>query len=196
MIYYISDIHFGHRNVIGMDNRPFETIEEMDEILIHRWNERVIDEDDVYIVGDFAYRNGRTADWYLKRLKGRKHLIIGNHDLATLRNAKAMELFASVEKMNMVIDNGRMVSLCHYPVAEWNGKRHGGFHVHGHIHCRRDDVYTFMSRFDCALNAGCMINDYRPATLDELIENNLRFRNEAGMRVEGGETYETEEHTK
>lgn len=185
MIYYISDIHFGHRNVIGMDNRPFETIEEMDEILIHRWNERVIDEDDVYIVGDFAYRNGRTADWYLKRLKGRKHLIIGNHDLATLRNAKSMELFASVEKMNMVIDNGRMVSLCHYPVAEWNGKRHGGFHVHGHIHCRRDDVYEFMSRFDRALNAGCMINGYRPATLDELIQNNLRFRNEAGTATEG-----------
>lgn len=185
MIYYISDIHFGHRNVIEFDNRPFETIEEMDEILIHRWNERVTDEDDVYIVGDFAYRNGRTADWYLKRLKGRKHLIIGNHDLTTLRNAKAMELFASVEKMNMVIDNGRMVSLCHYPVAEWNGKRHGGFHVYGHIHCRRDDVYAFMSRFDRALNAGCMINDYRPATLDELIQNNLRFRNEAGTATEG-----------
>ena len=57
MIYYISDLHFGHRNVIGMDGRPFETIEEMDATLIRLWNERVTEGDDVYIVGDFAYRN-------------------------------------------------------------------------------------------------------------------------------------------
>lgn len=70
MIYYISDLHFGHQNVIGMDGRPFETIEEMDETLIRLWNERVTDDDDVYIVGDFAYHNNYTATWYLRQLKG------------------------------------------------------------------------------------------------------------------------------
>ena len=180
MIYYISDLHFGHRNVIGMDGRPFETIEEMDEILIWHWNKRVTDEDDVYIVGDFAYRNGNTASWYLRQLKGRKHLVIGNHDHLTIQDAKAMEYFTSVEKMDSVIDNDRKVSLCHFPVAEWNGKRHGGYHVHGHLHNRRDEVFEFMSRYDKALNAGCMLNGYRPVTLDELIENNMRFRGECG----------------
>ena len=175
MIYYISDLHFGHRNVIGMDGRPFETIEQMDETLIRLWNERVTDEDDVYIVGDFAYRNGNTVSWYLRQLKGRKHLIIGNHDRLTIQDAKAMEYFTSVEKMNQIIDNNRTVSLCHFPVAEWDGKRHGGYHVHGHLHNRRDEVYEFMSQFDKALNAGCMLNGYRPVTLDELIENNMRF---------------------
>lgn len=176
MIYYISDLHFGHRHVIGMDDRPFETIEEMDETLIRLWNERITDEDDVYIVGDFAYHNGYSATWYLRQLKGRKHLIIGNHDRHTIQDHKAVECFASVEKMLRIMDDGRVVSLCHFPTAEWNGKRHGGYHVHGHIHIRRDDVYEFMSRYDNALNAGCMINGYRPVTLDELIENNLRFR--------------------
>ena len=176
MIYYISDLHFGHRNVIGMDGRPFETIEEMDETLIRLWNERVTEEDDVYIVGDFAYHNGYTATWYLRQLKGRKHLIIGNHDRHTIEDHKAMECFASVNKMLRIMDNDRVVSLCHFPVAEWNGKRRGGYHVHGHIHVRRDEVYEFMSRFDKALNAGCMINGYRPVTLDELMENNIRFR--------------------
>lgn len=95
-----------------------------------------------------------------------------------------MEYFASVEKMARIVDNDRIVSLCHFPVAEWNGKRHGGYHVHGHIHIRRDEVYEFMSRFDKALNAGCMINGYRPVTLDELTENNLRFRQEAGKESE------------
>lgn len=179
MIYYISDLHFGHRNVIGMDGRPFETIEEMDETLIRLWNERVTDEDDVYIVGDFAYRNGNTASWYLRQLKGRKHLVIGNHDRLTIQDPKALKYFVSVEKMNQGVDNDRMVSLCHFPVAEWNGKRHGGYHVHGHLHNRRDEVADFMSRYDRALNAGCMINGYRPVTLDELMENNRRFRQEA-----------------
>ena len=184
MIYYISDLHFGHRNVIAMDGRPFETIEQMDATLIRLWNERVTDEDDVYIVGDFAYRNNYTATWYLRQLKGRKHLIIGNHDRYTIQDTKAMEYFASVEKMIRVVDNDRIVSLCHFPVAEWKGKRRGGYHVHGHLHIRRDEVYEFMSRYDKALNAGCMINGYRPVTLDELIENNLRFRQEAGKETE------------
>ena len=189
MIYYISDLHFGHRNVIGMDGRPFETIEEMDETLIRLWNERVTDEDDVYILGDFAYRNGNTASWYLRRLKGRKHLIIGNHDRLTIQDAKAMAYFASVEKMSLINDNGRMVSLCHFPLAEWNGKRRGGYHVHGHLHNRRDAVYEFMSRFDKALNAGCMLNGYRPVTLDELTENNLHFRQKGKEETtDAGET--------
>lgn len=180
MIYYISDLHFGHKNIIKMDGRPFSSIEEMDEHLIQLWNERLTDEDDIYIVGDFAFRNGNTAAWYLGRLKGRKHLVIGNHDRLTIQDRKAMEFFSSVEKMESVIDNGRKVSLCHFPVAEWNGKRRGGYHVYGHLHGRRDEVYEFMSRFDRALNAGCMINGYRPVTLGELIENNLRFRSESG----------------
>lgn len=178
MIYYISDLHLGHRRVIEMDSRPFETIEQMDETIMARWNERVTEEDDVYIVGDFAYRNAYTASWYLRRLKGRKHLIIGNHDYNTLQDEKALACFASVEKMLRITDGDRTVLLCHYPIAEWYGKRYGGYHVYGHLHVRRDEVFEFMSRFDRALNAGCMLNGYRPATLDELIENNLRFRQE------------------
>ena len=115
MIYYISDLHFGHERVIAMDHRPFESITEMDETLIRLWNERVTEEDDVYIVGDFAYRNGYATSWYLRQLKGRKHLIAGNHDRATLQDHTAMEYFASVEKMAYIIDQGRTVSLCHFP---------------------------------------------------------------------------------
>jgi len=180
--------------VIGMDHRPFADIDEMDNALIRLWNERVTDEDDVYILGDFAYRNGYTAGWYLRRLKGRKHLIIGNHDRHTLEDNNAMDYFHSVENMALITDQQRTVSLCHFPIAEWNGKRRGGYHVFGHLHNRRDEVYQFMSRFDRALNAGCMINGYHPVTLDELIENNLTFRQEeitAGCDQEPGDRKES-----
>lgn len=85
MILYTSDLHFGHANVIKFDHRPFADTEEMDHILIELWNGRVQPDDTVYIVGDFCYRSGRPAGWYLRQLKGHKVLIIGNHDVS-IRN--------------------------------------------------------------------------------------------------------------
>lgn len=79
MNYYISDLHFGHKNVIRFDTRPFQSVDEMDEELIRLWNNKVSDTDDVYIVGDFSYRSGRQEQWYLKQLNGRKHLILGKY---------------------------------------------------------------------------------------------------------------------
>ena len=90
MNYYISDMHFGHANVIKHDERPFEDVEAMDCAMIERWNGVVDEDDDVYVVGDFCYRSGKTADWYLARLKGRKHLVVGNHDWCAIKNEKAI----------------------------------------------------------------------------------------------------------
>ena len=65
---YISDTHFGHKNVIKYDNRPFADVDEMDHCLIKLWNARVQSDDDVYIIGDFGCRNEKPAEWYLKQL--------------------------------------------------------------------------------------------------------------------------------
>ena len=75
MIFYTSDLHFGHANVIGFDNRPFANIDEMDQYIISQWNERVSSDDTVYILGDVCYRNSKDASWYLRRLKGHKILV-------------------------------------------------------------------------------------------------------------------------
>ncbi|MBQ8790496.1 MAG: hydrolase [Ruminiclostridium sp.] len=176
MIFYTSDLHFGHKNVIGFDNRPFSDVEEMDCTLIELWNGRVTDDDDVYIVGDFAYRNEKPASWYLERLKGRKHLVIGNHDQLTLEEPTAMTHFESVEKMMHIVDNGYHICLCHFPVAEWNGYFKGHYHIYGHIHNRIDAAYYFMSSLNGkALNAGCMINGFMPQTFDGIVRNNNEF---------------------
>ena len=102
MKFYISDLHFGHQNAIVFDQRPFSTVEEMDETIITLWNRRVTDDDDVYIIGDFAFRNQKPEEWYLSRLNGRKNLIIGNHDGKLLKNETAMSYFMSVEKMKQI----------------------------------------------------------------------------------------------
>ena len=81
-VYFIADLHFGHRKIIGFDNRPWDSLQSMEAEMIRRWNERVTDRDHVFIVGDFcAFSSMSHAAAILRRLKGHKHLIRGNHDL-------------------------------------------------------------------------------------------------------------------
>ena len=84
MNFYISDTHFGHQNIIRYDNRPFSTADEMDEVLIDRWNDVVSDEDTVYVLGDFSWHREEKTLEILDSLSGRKVLIKGNHDTRTI----------------------------------------------------------------------------------------------------------------
>ena len=60
MIYFIADPHFGHENILKLCDRPFSSVEEMDELLIRRWNETVSDEDTVYLLGDLGDLSGKV----------------------------------------------------------------------------------------------------------------------------------------
>jgi len=183
---YISDLHFGHSSAINFDHRPFADVDEMDRVMIKLWNSRVSHDDHVYIIGDFCYRNSNPAEWYLRQLCGHKHLIIGNHDGATLKNEKAMAYFESVDKMMHVTDNGNQICLCHFPLAEWNGYYKGHWHIYGHIHNRWNETYEFMRTRERALNAAACINNYTPVSMNELIRNNELFKQGDSSEAENG----------
>lgn len=176
MILYTADLHFGHANVIRFDHRPFLDVGEMDTTLIKLWNDRVQKDDEVYIVGDFCYRSAKEPEWYLRQLKGKKHLIIGNHDGVILNNEKALSYFETVDKMTEISDEGRRIILCHYPLAEWDAFYRGSYHIYGHIHNKKEDTFQLMSMVKNAYNAGCMINNYSPVSFNELVRNNQYFR--------------------
>lgn len=179
MILYTSDLHFGHKHVITFDNRPFETIEEMDRFLIDSWNQTVRSKDHVYIVGDFCHKSKRQPEWYLKQLTGHKHLIIGNHDGLILKSPQAIRYFESVDQILEIEDEKWHIVMCHYPMAEWSGYyRSNVYHVHGHIHGRihGDGGYKYVQTQDRALNAGCMLNGYVPVRFDTLLQNNRTFK--------------------
>jgi len=86
MYWFTADTHFGHANIIKYCNRPFKTVQEMDLILIRRWNERVKSTDTVYFLGDFCFKRsteapeGKVADYYQQQLHGNIIFIKGNHD--------------------------------------------------------------------------------------------------------------------
>ena len=170
MNWYIADIHFGHKNMISFDNRPFSSVEEMDDVLITNWNSLVKHDDDVYILGDFCYRAEKTPAWYLKQLSGKKHLIIGNHDGELLRDDEVVEKLESIDKMLFVKDSGKNIVLCHFPIAEWNGFYRNAWHIYGHLHGQKSKTYEYMKTLPRALNAGCMLHGYAPASLEQLVK--------------------------
>ena len=80
MIYFTSDLHFYHDNVIKFANRPYKNSEQMNQALIKNWNDKVGANDEIYILGDFTMKGAELATEILSQLKGKKHLIKGNHD--------------------------------------------------------------------------------------------------------------------
>lgn len=70
MIYYTSDLHLGHANIIKLCNRPFADIDEMNRVLISNWNSRVTNGDTIYIMGDLCFRTADVED-LIKQLKGK-----------------------------------------------------------------------------------------------------------------------------
>jgi len=111
MIYFTSDLHLGHSNIIHLCNRPFCSTEEMDAALIANWNQKVHRNDTVYILGDLMFRNQKPPEEYLKQLKGKKHLIIGNHDRTWLKKCDLSLFFESVSSLNFISDGIHQITL-------------------------------------------------------------------------------------
>ena len=175
--FYIADTHFGHEKVLDFCQRPFQTIHEMDAMIIENWNRVVSKEDDVYVIGDFMFRSAQTPEYYLEKLNGKLHLIRGNHERWTNR----VDVKRYFESDNMIIeitDSNSHLVLCHYPIAEWPRYYRGSLHIFGHIHNTREGAaYEYYLKQPCMFNAGVDINQFMPVTLEQLIENNRRFKN-------------------
>ena len=179
MILFTADLHLGHTNIIKHCNRPFSSVEEMDEHLISAWNKSVRPNDSVYILGDLVFRSAASPDNYLSRLRGKKHLILGNHDKDWVKKADIPRHFLSVERFVEISDGKHKITLCHYPLMSWNHMAKGSYMIHGHIHNNREAMYFSMIRqLSNLLNAGVEINEYHPVSFDDLVKNNKAFKSD------------------
>lgn len=174
MIYYISDTHFFHDNAIRLNNRPFKSVEEMNETMITNWNCKVDKDDTVYFLGDFAYKcnNPNEVRDLVSKLNGNIHFICGNHD-KLLKDFKFRSFFKSIKQYDEIEDNGRRVILLHYPMEDWNGKYRGSYHLYGHVHNNKEAISGHIqNRF----NVGVDVNNFTPVTLDELIAQQASYK--------------------
>ena len=116
---YISDLHFGHKNVIGFDHRPFADVDEMDNYIIRAWNSRVQNDDKLL--------NNRVALRYLEGIEQDMHI--------------------KDENINIYLN--------HVPVPDWENTYNEAWHIYGHIHNKKNEVYEKMRENQRALNCGC-----------------------------------------
>ena len=177
MTFYTADPHFGHANILKLCNRPFDTIEEMNEALIEKWNAKVSGSDTVYIVGDIFFRCS-DPEPILSRLKGKKILIIGNHDSSWMDKIDLQKYFVEIADFKVITNGKYAITLCHYPLLTWKHQRKS-YMIHGHIHAdTTDDFFPLICCREKVLNAGMDINGFEPVTFEELLENNIRFKDE------------------
>jgi calcineurin-like phosphoesterase family protein len=174
-VWFTSDPHFGHKNVIKYCERPFDSIEEMDEILIDRWN-MVIDHDDLIICcGDFSLTNPKSTNEILNKLNGNKVLIKGNHEKSILSNKLNRDMFNGgiYDLLNITVIDDEVeygfqdIILCHYPMLSWNKSHRGSWQLFGHVHGMLDnDIKLSPNQIDVGVDS----NDFRPISYQEVKE--------------------------
>lgn len=170
-VWFTSDTHFAHTNILRFCDRPFANTDEMDEYIIRKWNELVKPDDTVFHLGDVAW--GGSGVWVrvLDRLNGHKVLIIGNHDMKNLR-ANYARFFDLITFQMQIIVEGQAIYLNHYPFLCYGGSYRKGkeavWQLFGHVHtCKhsthkgKDDIrmqYLFPTQYDVGVDN----NDYMP----------------------------------
>lgn len=157
--FFTADLHLGHHQVLDHCARPFRSIEEHDRGLVDRWNNRVTDADDVFVLGDFALgATTRELRRLFGELRGRKHLVVGNHDSAKVQ---ALPWASPPREILRVTVERQQLFLSHYPTRAWPGIFGGTIHLHGHTHGTLP-----ATRHSC--DVGVDRWDLRPVTLREI----------------------------
>lgn len=178
MIYFISDFHFNHKNIIQYSNRPFEDLEIMENELINNYNSIVTNEDIVYFLGDFSMgKHFKSNDGrILKELNGTKYMILGNHDF----NFKTINDIGLPEKINkinaqkywrdvgftdvfinpIILENYYILS--HGPILGLNETQIFA-NIHGHTHTVSLNAKNYV-------NVCVEVTDYKPISFDKIKE--------------------------
>ena len=161
-IFLIGDLHLGHRNIIKYCNRPFKDVEDMTEQLVKNWNSVVGANDIVYIVGDFALCGKQKIIEITKRLNGRKRLILGNHDGASINTYREAG-FEYVYNHPIVLDDFFIVS--HVPLVGISENAPFA-NIFAHVH--DDPAYK-----DCSCRSFCVSAErinYPPFEFERIIK--------------------------
>ena len=144
MIFFTSDNHFYHENIIGLCKRPFLNVEEMNQEMISRWNDMIDPEDTVYHLGDFTLGGIKEAVATLCELQGTIYFLTNpwHHDKRwlSLLDSNVLNKFFPLPPIHVIEVNipghkhKKPIVLCHYPLAEWDRKHYNSWHLHGHSH--------------------------------------------------------------
>ena len=179
-LWFTSDTHFNHANILKFTNRPFENVTEHDEALIKNWNGRVGVNDTVFHLGDFCFGDDEEWNYVIDRLKGKIVLVIGNHDMRN-RRKDFMNRFAMVTPQLKIKIEKQKIYLNHFPFLCFSGEDHGTWQLFGHIHTNPYN-HNVMDELRKGIlqptqyDVGVDNNDFTPVSyrkIQEIISNKL-----------------------
>lgn len=183
MIYFTSDQHFGHANIITYCERPWDSVEAMNQGLVDRWNERVKPEDRVHMLGDLCWGRVDKYAHYLEQLNGEKFLTPGNHDTVWEGNRTQRDkgVLASLgiqvmpSQWTFYAWPDYEFQVCHFPFQdearhtsaydEYLPETDGRWLLHGHVH----GAWTARPERR-EINVGVDVWDWSPVSLEEIVE--------------------------
>lgn len=175
--FFWSDPHFWHRKVIASCNRPYASIEEMNEQFIINYNSVVGPKDLCYWTGDMFFCGKTLMKEILVRLNGERIWYLGNHDWKNIKIHRAAEFGCReiIKGFGQLDIAGRKVNIGHFPYRGGGDKtfeerytterieNDGNWLIHGHVHC----AWKVREKM---INVGVDVWDYKPAPLDEIVK--------------------------
>jgi len=174
-IWFTSDPHFLHANIIKYCNRPFEDIKEMNQTLVNNWNSVVGEDDLIFCLGDFALGKESDCNHILKSLNGHKVLIKGNHEKTVMKKSFNRDEFdGGIYQLLEIKVNDEEVSnefqdiiLCHYTMMTWNKSHRGAWQLFGHVHGMFDNSPNLSpNQFDVGVDS----HDFTPISYQRVKE--------------------------
>lgn len=178
-VWFTSDTHFFHKKILEFcpTTRKGENINEMNELIVQAWNERVKPGDRVYHLGDFSFGKVDPTCVLTKRLNGAKHLVKGNHDSSKVLDHMG-HLFESISTYKSISVADLQIVMFHFPIESWDRMHHGAIHLHGHLHGDNHHTCRHMkNRMDVGVDCR-REKDMAPFSLDEVLAT-LKIRNAA-----------------
>lgn len=187
-VFFTSDLHFRHGNIIKYCKRPFETVQDQTEKLIENWNKTVPNTATVFILGDFAFATKNQWRGFLNRMTGKKYLILGNHDRHEDIPTEMFEDVVDLAKVSIKIKDHEWKTfiLSHRPILCWEGSNDGSIMLYGHVHtCTNPEVDETIDSELVKLmpknswDVGVDNNNYTPVSVHEVLE---KINNKNGIK--------------
>jgi calcineurin-like phosphoesterase family protein len=145
-IWFMSDLHYGHANVLRFDGRPFSTVEEMNNSIEMELIEKIKPTDVLFDLGDLFWKQDYGIIKKVLSLMGPKkfYKVMGNHDKESVYQDKEVLKYIDIvsDILDIVVEHeGKLyqATLSHYPIVSWNNKPRGSFMLHGHTHGNIDN---------------------------------------------------------
>jgi len=173
MVFFTSDHHFNHKNIIKYCNRPFSSVEEMDNTMIKNWNSVVKPSDIVYHLGDFCLSGDYETEQYFRKLNGLVYVLTNkdHHDKRWLKHydsgypmktkhGQSVYLVNSIETLKF--PKLPPIVLCHFPIYYWDMKHYLSWHLYGHVHDKKFEI----PNSHLSYNVGVDMNYFTPVSLD------------------------------